>query len=60
MIFEKERRIIGEEEVKKVLSDLRKFSNLKDIKDNDIYDTITKILSIEHAIKGRFAGDIVD
>ena len=38
--------------------DLRKFSNLKDIKDNDIYD-ITKILSIEHAIKGRFAGDIV-
>ena len=60
MIFDKERRVIGEDEIKKILVNLKKFSNLKTTTDNDIYNTVTDILRIENAIEGRFAGDIVD
>jgi predicted O-methyltransferase YrrM len=60
MIFEKEKRVLGEEEVKSLLSSIRRFSNLKDLTSKSVYDALELILKIEHSISGRFAGDIVD
>ena len=60
MIFEKEKRVLGEEEVKSLLASIRGFSNLKDLTSQSIYDALELILKIEHSIDGRFAGDIID